>query len=152
VQYKISFEAFPTNRKLRTSVEVDQGLQGNLGGNVVLLLGLGHLLAEVVVRGHVGVVVHLVVQLHDLAGDGRLECAIVVCNARLANLFYQIDGMFDVVLTRQVRQRRLSANKRRSSQTGPDGSSGSRSSEGRAHSAGAEQSRRHGSIGFSRRN
>jgi hypothetical protein len=66
------------------AVEVDEGLQGDLGGDVVLLLGLCDLLAEVVERGHVGVVVVLVVELHDLAADGGLEGAVVVCYRALA--------------------------------------------------------------------
>lgn len=61
-----------------SSMEVDQGLQGNLGLDIFLLLGFGDLLAEVVERGHVCVVVVLVVQLHDLARDGGLERAVVV--------------------------------------------------------------------------
>lgn len=44
-----------------TTVKVDEGLQGNLSLDILLLLGLGDLLAEVVERGHVGVVVVLVV-------------------------------------------------------------------------------------------
>ena len=59
-------------------MEVDQRLQGNLSLDVILGLGFGDLLAEVVVRGYVGVVVVLVVELHDLARDGGLEGAIVV--------------------------------------------------------------------------
>ncbi|KAF5852929.1 hypothetical protein GGP41_001493 [Bipolaris sorokiniana] len=43
------------------AVEVDERLQGNLSLDILLLLGLGNLLAEVVERGHVGVVVVLVV-------------------------------------------------------------------------------------------
>jgi hypothetical protein len=44
------------------------------------LLGgsFGDLLAEVVEGSNVGVVVVLVVELHDLAGDGGLERAIVI--------------------------------------------------------------------------
>jgi hypothetical protein len=42
------------------------------------VLGLLELLHGVVVVGHIGVVVVLVVQLHDLAGDGGLKGAIVV--------------------------------------------------------------------------
>lgn len=64
-----------------TSVEVDERLQGNLSGDIILGLGLGNLLREVVVRGHVGVVVVLVVELHDLAGHGRLERAVVICGS-----------------------------------------------------------------------
>jgi hypothetical protein len=64
--------------EVAAAVEVDQGLQGDLGGNVLLLLGFGDLLAEVVERGYVRVVVVLVMQLHDLTRDGGLESAIVV--------------------------------------------------------------------------
>lgn len=60
------------------AVEVDEGLQGDLGLDVVLGFGLGDLLAEVVVGGYVGVVVVLVVEFHDLAADGRLEGAVVI--------------------------------------------------------------------------
>lgn len=67
---------------LLTSVEVDERLQSNLSSNIVLGLGLSQLLGEVVVRGHVGVVVVLVVKLHDLAGDGRLKRAIVIYDSR----------------------------------------------------------------------
>jgi hypothetical protein len=43
------------------------------------VLGLLELLNSVVVVGHIGVVVVLVVQLHDLSGDGGLKSAIIVC-------------------------------------------------------------------------
>ena len=59
-------------------MEVNQGLQGNLSLDVVLGLGFGDLLAEVVVRSYVCVMVVLVVELHDLARNGGLEGAIVV--------------------------------------------------------------------------
>lgn len=76
---------FPPLRPLSyllTSVEVDERLQSNLSSNIVLGLGLSQLLGEVVVRSHVGVVVVLVVKLHDLAGDGRLKRAIVNYDSR----------------------------------------------------------------------
>lgn len=60
-------------------MEVDQWLNGNLCLNIALLLCLLQLLNLRVVGCHVGVVVLGVVQLHDLARDGWLECAIVVC-------------------------------------------------------------------------
>ena len=59
-------------------VEVDQGEEGVLGGDVVGSDGGGELLGEVVVGGYVGVVVVLVVELHDLAGNGGLEGGVVV--------------------------------------------------------------------------
>ena len=64
--------------EVAAAVEVDHGLQGDLGGDVLLLLCLGDLFAEVVVGCDVGVVVVLVVELHNLAGDGGLEGAIIV--------------------------------------------------------------------------
>ena len=66
-------------RGLRTTVEVDQRLLGDLGLDIALVLSLLQLLDRRVVRGHVGVVVLAVVQLHDLAADGGLERAVVVC-------------------------------------------------------------------------
>jgi hypothetical protein len=65
--------------QVTTAVEVDRRLQGNLGGDVTLGLSLLELLNGVVVVGDIGVVVVLVVDLHDLAGDGGLKGAIVVC-------------------------------------------------------------------------
>lgn len=62
----------------RTSVEVDQWLNGDLCLDVAFLLCLLQLLNLGVVGGNVGVVVLGVVKLHDLAGDGRLKRTIVV--------------------------------------------------------------------------
>ena len=59
-------------------MEVDSGLESDLSGDVALSLGLLQLLKGVVVAGHIGVVVVLVVKLHDLAGNGGLQGAIVV--------------------------------------------------------------------------
>lgn len=64
-----------------TSVEVDQRLGSDLSLDVVLCAGLLHLLGSSIERGNVGVVVLGVVELHDLAADGGLEGAIVVCIA-----------------------------------------------------------------------
>lgn len=64
--------------QVSTTVEVDQRLQRNLRGNVVLRLRCLELFDGGVVAVHVGLVVVLVVQLHDLAGDGGLESAIVI--------------------------------------------------------------------------
>jgi hypothetical protein len=68
---------FPTAP--RTSVKIDHGKQCNLGLVVLLGLGLRHLLLECIQRGDVGVVMLAVMELHNLAGDGRLESAIVIC-------------------------------------------------------------------------
>ena len=59
-------------------MEVDQWLDRNLLLNIALLLCLLELFDLSVVGRNVGVVVLRVVQLHDLAGNGWLEGAIVV--------------------------------------------------------------------------
>lgn len=59
-------------------MEVDQRQRGNLRLQVAPSLGLLQALDRVVVAVDVGLVVLAVVQLHDLAGDGGLEGAIVV--------------------------------------------------------------------------
>ena len=59
-------------------MEVDQWLNSNLCLDIALVLRLLQLLDLSVVGGDVGVVVLRVMQLHDLAGDGWLERAIVV--------------------------------------------------------------------------
>lgn len=73
-------EILPEERvvDVAASVEVEQG--GNLGGccGVTLALGLGDRLEGAVETVDVGLVVLLVVQLHDLAGDVGFEGAIVV--------------------------------------------------------------------------
>ena len=63
---------------MAAAVEIDQRLQSDLGLDVLFLLGLGDLLREVVEGGHVGLVVLAVVELHDLAGNSRLESTIVI--------------------------------------------------------------------------
>ncbi len=60
-------------------MEVDQWLLRNLCLNISLRLYLLHLLHRGVVGVDVCAVVLVMVQLHDLAGDGWLECAVVVC-------------------------------------------------------------------------
>ena len=61
------------------AVEVDERLQGDLRGRVGSGGGGGELLGEVVVRVYVGLVMLAVVEFHDLAGDGGLQSAIVIC-------------------------------------------------------------------------
>jgi hypothetical protein len=85
-----------------STVEVDHGLQSNLSPNIVLRLRLGDLLAEVVVRCDVGVVVVLVVKLHDLAGDVGLESAIVVYTCQSV-----IDTWLNVGVNVQARSGRV---------------------------------------------
>jgi hypothetical protein len=60
------------------AVEVDHRLQGDLSGDIVVVLGFFDLRAEVVVGGYVGVVVVFVVEFHYFAADGGLEGAVVV--------------------------------------------------------------------------
>ena len=68
-------------RALTTAVEPEGGLEGDalLGGG-----GLGVGLLGGVERSHVGLVVLLVVKLHDLAGDERLEG--IVCVGEVGEL------------------------------------------------------------------
>lgn len=64
-----------------STVEVDHRLESESGLDVVVRLGRGNLVREVIVRGYVGVVMFAVMQLHYLAGDGGFERAIVVCSS-----------------------------------------------------------------------
>lgn len=59
-------------------MEVDQRLQGNNGSNVLLVFCGCELFCGGVEAVDVGLMVFVVVQLHDLAGDGRLECTVVI--------------------------------------------------------------------------
>ena len=61
-----------------TAVELQGALESDHGGDVVLRLGIGVLLESGVEVGHVRLVVFSVVDLHNLAADGRLELAIVI--------------------------------------------------------------------------
>lgn len=60
------------------AVEVDEGLQSDLRCGVGGGGGRGELVGEVVVGAYIGLVVFAMVELHDLAGDGGLESAIVI--------------------------------------------------------------------------
>lgn len=60
---------------MAAAVEVDEWLEGDLGGRVS---GGGELFGCVVVGGYVCLVVFGVVEFHYLAGDGGLEGAVVV--------------------------------------------------------------------------
>lgn len=69
------------------AVEVKEGGDGGSLGEVSLALGLGNGLECGVEAGHVGLVVLLVVKLHDLARDVGLESSIIVCTeARVSQL------------------------------------------------------------------
>ncbi|KAL3702966.1 hypothetical protein TMatcc_000281 [Talaromyces marneffei ATCC 18224] len=61
-----------------TTVEVDERLKGDLGCDVALGLRFLQFFDVGVVAGYVDVVVALVVDFHDLAGDGWFEGAIVI--------------------------------------------------------------------------
>lgn len=65
-----------------TAVEVEEGSDAGGLGRVALRLGLGEGLEGAVEAVDVGLVVLGVVQLHDLAGNVRLECAVVVYRER----------------------------------------------------------------------
>ena len=60
------------------TVEVDEGLQSDLCCRVGGRGGGGELLGEIVIGVYVGLVVFTMMKLHDLAGDGGLESAIVI--------------------------------------------------------------------------
>jgi hypothetical protein len=59
-------------------MKVYEGLQGDLGGNIAFALSLLELDKCIVVGCHVCLVVLAVVQLHDLARNGRLQRAVVI--------------------------------------------------------------------------
>ncbi len=65
--------------EVASPVEIDQWLQSDLSGDVGLRLSGGHLLGSVVEGVDVRVVMVLVVELHDFAGDGGFEGAVVIC-------------------------------------------------------------------------
>jgi len=74
-------QVFPEERvvDVAAAVEVDERLCCDLRLDVAGLDCFGHFLGLCVERGYVGVVVLAVVQLHDLAADGWLQRAVVVC-------------------------------------------------------------------------
>lgn len=65
--------------QVASAVEVDQGLESDRSGDVILGFRLSDLFAEVVEGGYVGVVVVFMVEFHYFAGDGGFEGAVVVC-------------------------------------------------------------------------
>ena len=67
-------------------MEVDQRLLRDLPCNILVRSKLLHLLRSGIEAVYVGVVVLVVVQLHNLAGDGRLEGAVVVCRWRVLSV------------------------------------------------------------------
>jgi hypothetical protein len=71
--------------KVSTTVKVDHRLQGDDALDILLGFGGRQLFRGGVVAVDVSLVVHLVVQLHDLAGDGGLECAVVIWHPSISN-------------------------------------------------------------------
>lgn len=132
--------------QVTTTVEVDGGLQGDLGGNVALVLSLLQLLNGGVVAGDVGVVVVLVVQLHDLSVDSGLKGAIVVYFDMLVQVTKQNYTKYAwsecadwFRLTGKVRQSSLAAGKGQASNAGLGGSRSSRA-KGNAGRVGKDSS------------
>ena len=64
---------------MSAAVEVKERSDGGSLGEVSLAFSLCDGLERVVEASHVGLVVLLVVKLHDLARDVRLESSIIVC-------------------------------------------------------------------------
>lgn len=131
-----------------TAVEVEQGSNSGSLGEVSLALSLGDSLEGGVEAGHVGLVVLLVVKLHDLSGDVRLERAIVVyrstcqCQLSLKQRKVKLD-----MLTLQVGKGRLAAHEAGAggSGSGPKSSSAESSTQ---RGSGAKKGGRHRGIGF----
>lgn len=67
---------------MATPMKINQRLQRNGSPNIALGLGSRHLLVRRIEAVDVRLMMVLVMQLHDLAGDGGLESAVIVCNRR----------------------------------------------------------------------
>ena len=65
---------------MSASVEVDEGLQCNGSSNVSLGRSGLDLLARSVKAVNVGLVMVLVMKLHDLTGDRGFERTVIICN------------------------------------------------------------------------
>lgn len=70
------------SEKRTSAIEFDGALQFDDGGGIALGHGVVELFESLVVVGDVGLVVLLVVELHDLAADGGLQSAVVVWKVR----------------------------------------------------------------------
>lgn len=64
--------------QVTTTVEVDGGLQSDLSSDITLDLSLLELLDGGIVVVHIGLVVRIVVQFHDLSGNGWLQSTEVI--------------------------------------------------------------------------
>lgn len=71
---------------MSTTMEVNQWLKSNLGSDILLLLCGLDLLRCSIEAIDVCLVVVLVVQLHDLAGDGWLKRTVVIYRCQLARV------------------------------------------------------------------
>jgi hypothetical protein len=65
--------------EVASAMEVEERRDAGSLCKIALALGLGDRLQRGVETSHIGLVVLLVVQLHDLTGDVRLKGTIVVC-------------------------------------------------------------------------
>ena len=123
---------------MSTPMEVDQRLQRNLSLDILLLFCYRELFGRRVEAVDVGLVVVLVVELHDLARDGGLERTVVICE-KLMSLAFQTEKIEQ--RTWKIRQSGLASDE---AHAGHGGSSpGSSSSEGRAGSRSAKEGCRH---------
>lgn len=68
--------------EMATTVEVDSSLEGDFGGNIVAGFSGSVLFDRSIVAVYVGLVVLAMVQLHNVAGNGGFQSAIVVWMAR----------------------------------------------------------------------
>ena len=77
-------EVLPEDRVVHVTGQVEREVLAQLvhGAEGVLHPGFRELLQRGVGTGHVGLVVLGVVEFHDLAGDVRLECAVVIAKIR----------------------------------------------------------------------
>jgi len=96
----------------RTSMKVYEGLQGNLSGDIAFALSLLKLVQCIIVGCHVCLVVLVVVQFHDLAGNGRLKRAVVICR-RWVRLCLQRPVSSGARLTFEIGKSGLAARGRR---------------------------------------
>lgn len=102
--------------QVAASVEVEEGCKGGSLREVALGLGITNALESRVQSGNIGLVVLRVVELHNLAGDVRLECAVVVWfeswRLTLAIVTCRgVDGWTRRILTRKIRKCGLAADK-----------------------------------------
>lgn len=76
---------------MSTTMEVNQWLESDLGSNVFLRFGSFELLAGSVEAIDICLVVVLVVELHNLAGDGWLKRTVIIFKRLLAITLLQMN-------------------------------------------------------------